>query len=319
MREKRLEGRYLIVGGATKAATTSVFFYLAEHPDICRASLKEPRFFLDVDYPVRSSHRLEVEGPEKYLDFYAHCGDEAVRMEATPDYLHSPGTAGRIARHLPGARMVFLLREPVSRLESWYRFARQDGMIPGDMDFAAFVRAQAEGDEVRSAPQHLRALDQGRYARDLRRYVEALGCDRIHVAFFEDLVEDPRPVVEEICRFAGLDPTPLADLVYRVHNPTRATRMPWLHAAYKRFRYSVRQVTHSRPVIQGFLRRLRAGFERIYWRLNASGADELDVPPDVHAYLCEYYGDPIGELGKMLSAPLPDRWTGVHGERRRLP
>lgn len=312
MADRELEGRYLLLGGTTKAATTSVYFYLAEHPDICASSLKEPRYFLDLDYPVKSSHRLERDGVARYLDYFAHCEGEAVRLEATPDYLHSPGTAERIARHLPGARMIFLLREPQSRLASWYRFARQDGMIDPDMDFASFVRAQAEGEEARTAPQHLRVLAQGRYAEDLRRYVDALGPDRIHVEFFEDLVEDPHSVVSGICRFAGLDPTPLADLEHRVHNPTRATRLPGLHAAYKRLRYSVRQVTHDKPRLHRVMRMLRRVFERIYWVLNRGDTAEIEPSPDVKRFLVSYYRESIESLPQLIDRALPKSWSTVH-------
>ena len=49
--------RYLIIGGTTKAATTSLFIYLADHPSICAATYKETRFFLSSDYPLPSKYR----------------------------------------------------------------------------------------------------------------------------------------------------------------------------------------------------------------------------------------------------------------------
>ena len=52
---------FLIIAGASKAGTTSVFNYLANHPQICASVAKETRFFLDLDYPLPSelrSHRV---------------------------------------------------------------------------------------------------------------------------------------------------------------------------------------------------------------------------------------------------------------------
>ena len=43
---------YLIIGGSTKCATTSLFNYLGDHPEICPAIYKETRFFLNPEYPV---------------------------------------------------------------------------------------------------------------------------------------------------------------------------------------------------------------------------------------------------------------------------
>lgn len=309
---RTLDGTYLIIGGTTKAATTSVYFYLAEHPDICASSMKEPRFFLDEDYPVKSSYRMGREELERYLDFYGHCEDERIRMEATPDYLHSPGTAARIARHLPDGRMVFLLREPVSRLESWFRFARQDGMIARDMDFGAFVRAQRKGEAASSAPQHLRVLEQGRYAGDLERWIRALGRNRVHVVFFEDLVADARSVVADICGCVGLDPAPLAELEYEVHNPTRATRFPGLHAAYKRIRYAVRQFTHDKPRLQGLMRVLRQQFEPLYWNLNRRTSGRVEPSAREQRRLVDYYGDSVETLSGILHRPLPETWRQLY-------
>lgn len=49
--------RFGIIGGGSKAGTTSVFNYLADHPEICAADAKETRFFLDADYPLPSKLR----------------------------------------------------------------------------------------------------------------------------------------------------------------------------------------------------------------------------------------------------------------------
>lgn len=312
MMARVIDGTYLIIGGTTKAATTSVYFYLAEHPEICASSMKEPRFFLDDDYPVKSAHRLERDGPERYLDYYRHCASASVRMEATPDYLHSPGTPDRIRRHLPGAEMVFLLREPISRMESWFRFARQDGMIPRDMDFQSFVEGQIEGAPNASAPQHVRVLAQGRYAPALKRWRRALGPGRVHVMFFEDLVEDAASVVADICACAGLDSGPLSDLDYAVHNPTRPTRFPGLHAAYKRIRYTVRQFTHNKPRLHALMRTLRKGFERIYWRVNRGRAEPVEPSVRVRSELEGYYGESVVALAGMLDRPLPTAWRRVY-------
>ena len=47
-------GRYLIIGGTTKAGTTSLHAYLSDHPQVCASSIKETRFFLDRDYPLEA-------------------------------------------------------------------------------------------------------------------------------------------------------------------------------------------------------------------------------------------------------------------------
>src|SRR6266513_2759700 len=94
--------KFLIIGGTSKAGTTSVFNYLTNHPQICSFT-KETRFFLDTDYPLPSDKRYEKNGPEAYLSFFESGGyqpSENWRLEATPDYLYSPSTAHAIRKTL---------------------------------------------------------------------------------------------------------------------------------------------------------------------------------------------------------------------------
>ena len=116
--------RYLIVGGTTKAATTSLFTYLADHPAICAATYKETRFFLSSDYPLPSKYRYKGD-VEEYDLLFSNADTTQLRMESTPDYLYCEQARERIATSLPAAKLVFSLREPISRLVSWYRFAKR--------------------------------------------------------------------------------------------------------------------------------------------------------------------------------------------------
>ena len=78
--------QYLIVGGTTKSATTSLFFYLKDHPGICASSIKETRYWLEKSYPVRA-HK-QYDGLNQFDHFFEHCNG-GIKMEATPDYLYS--------------------------------------------------------------------------------------------------------------------------------------------------------------------------------------------------------------------------------------
>ncbi|MDQ1697372.1 MAG: hypothetical protein QOJ03_2725, partial [Frankiaceae bacterium] len=35
-----------LILGAARCGTTSLHYYLAEHPDVCMSTIKEPNFFL---------------------------------------------------------------------------------------------------------------------------------------------------------------------------------------------------------------------------------------------------------------------------------
>ena len=212
---------YLIVGGTTKAATTSLFAYLTDHPAVCAATYKETRFFLSSDYPLPSKYRYKGD-VEEYTSLFPNCDETQLRMESTPDYLYCEKACERITDFLPHAKLVFSLREPVSRLISWYRFAKQIGKLPETLSFDAYVEllftvldSNAENEE-----QHLRTLRQGCYAIYLERYFNRFGPTRIHVLFYEGLAAQPAKVMMDLSDFAGIDAGFYRDYAFKVTNRT---------------------------------------------------------------------------------------------------
>ena len=151
--------QYLIVGGTTKAATTSLFTYLADHPTVCAASYKETRFFLDQRYPLPSKYRYNAD-LEVYNLLFSECSENQLRLESTPDYLYCPSACERIATLLPKAKLVFSLREPISRLISWYRFAKQIGRLPESIGFDDYIDLQFN---IATSKISKETIDQKRY------------------------------------------------------------------------------------------------------------------------------------------------------------
>lgn len=295
--------RHLIIGGTTKAATTSLFFHLSDHPEVCASSSKETRFFLDPDYPLPSKYRIE-DGLERYGQFFQECSADQVRMEATPDYLYSLGTAERIRVHLPHAKVVFSLRDPVTRLISWFRYARQLGHVEKTCDLEAFIRRQAA--PAAEAPQHLRALRQGRYAAHVRRYVETFGADRVHILFQEDLARDPVNELQRLSTFAGIDPDFYHTYDFDMFNRTAAMRSPLLHRIYMKVRYHAGNYVHDKRRIRKLLRRLRLALEPLYHRLNARAEDrEVTLSAAREAWLRSYYREDLAALTELIGRPPP--------------
>jgi len=126
---------FLIIGGTQRAGTTTLYKYLSDHPNVCASSIKETRFFLDKDYPLPSADRFNGTNLDAYGKFFAHCTDlTKIRVEATPDYLYSD-TALKIADLLPRAKMIFILRDQVERMVSWYKYAIQRGLLEESISF----------------------------------------------------------------------------------------------------------------------------------------------------------------------------------------
>ena len=299
---------YLIVGGTTKAATTSLFAYLADHPAICAATYKETRFFLSSDYPLPSKYRYEG-NPEDYAQLFPNCEDETqLRMESTPDYLYCEKARERIATFLPQAKLVFSLREPISRLISWYRFAKQIGQLPETLSFDAYVEllfAALERKRGKIEEQHLQTLRQGCYALYLERYFNEFGPRRIHVLFYEELATEPAKVMADLSDFAGIDASFYRDYAFKVTNRTEKMRNSGVHRTYRDIRFRLRQWTHDKPSIHNPLRAIRRTIEPLYLRLNTQVEEKIQISEETHQHLVDYYQCEIEALSKLIGAPLP--------------
>lgn len=308
--------QYLIIGGTTKAATTSLFSYLSDHPNICPASYKETRFFLSFDYPLPSKYRFNGD-VEEYNQLFSECEEYQIRLESTPDYLYCSSALGRIAELLPNAKLIFSLREPISRIISWYRFAVQIGRLPNNLSIDEYVdrlfeiseRKQkydftqdngSDSNENIDCKQFMQVLPQGLYAAHLKRYLDRIEENRIHTIYFEDLSSNPLNVMKDLCDFAEIDPSFFDDYTFQVTNRTETMRNADFHQKYRSFRFQVRRWTHNKPVIHKTLRAMRRGFEPLYLRLNTRPAENVILSNDTRQRLIDYYRNDVYDLVELL-------------------
>lgn len=315
------EYQYLIIGGTTKAATTSLFSYLSDHPNICAATFKETRFFLSTDYPLPSKYRFNG-NIEEYNLLFSDCKANQIRLESTPDYLYCASALDRIVNLLPNAILIFSLRDPISRIISWYRFAIQIGRLPDSLSVDEYVERlfeiadgkQTYDNKQESVPdsnenldhsQFMQVLSQGRYATYLRCYFDRIGKDRVHTIFYEDLSRNPTDVMKSLCNIAEIDSTFYDGYTFQVTNRTETMRNPDFHQKYRSFRFHVRRWTHNKPVLHKTLRAMRRGFEPLYLRLNTRSTESVTLSDDTQRRLVDYYRHDVNELASLLGKQPP--------------
>ena len=141
------------------------------------------------------------DGFENYEKYFSHCPENRFRVEATPDYLYSPSTAQRIIDSLPDVKLLFILRHPVERLVSWYRFSKQQGLLQMDISFGQYVSNQFkiidQGADY-SKQQHMRTLEQGRYSNYLKYYIDTFREDQVLILDYADLKSDTKSMLKRV-------------------------------------------------------------------------------------------------------------------------
>lgn len=198
--------------GAAKAGTTALYHALDQHPGIFMSPVKEPNFFAFEGQEVRYRsvagkeapvNRSSVTGEAAYQALFTEAGTASALGEASTLYLFSERAADNIARRVPHARLVALLRHPVERAYSNYLMNVASGQ-----EVLTFEQAlDAEAGRTRDAWDPFGLYVQlGMYARQLERYYARFGRDQLLVLPYEDWRDAPRTLLHRVYTFLGVDP-----------------------------------------------------------------------------------------------------------------
>lgn len=178
---------YFVIG-ATKAGTTSLCELLGEHPDVYMTPMKEPQFF---SFP----HRY-AKGYEWYASLFVDAGDCKAVGEGSTSYSWLgvyPQVVDRLLEYSPDARIIYMVRNPLPRLESLWIEMRHHGMsIP-----ASFAKT------LRCCPEF---IDSSLYSSQISQYRRRIGEQRLLVLFFEDFTADPEAQLRRCFEHLGVDP-----------------------------------------------------------------------------------------------------------------
>lgn len=292
--------RYVVIGGATRSGTTSLFLYLADHPQICRSKVKETRFFLEKDHPLHRQASY-AEGLSMYMQYFDSCDTLPVRLEATPDYLYSQVAAREIRRELPNVLLIFLLREPIDRLVSWYHYGRQRGLLTPSVSFEQYVQASLEDEFNFDASEQLKsALRQGRYSHYLGHYLSVFAAGGLAVYNYDQFTDQPEVVVSDICRQVGLSPEIYGEYRFDVHNPSRPLGWlgPGVGSAWLLTR--LRDLVRNRPRIRAVLRHWKRNLENLKETDGVGRPPHARLSPETFHRLEDYYRDEPQRLASLL-------------------
>jgi hypothetical protein len=202
----------LIGCGAGKSGTTSLYYYLSQHPQIYMAAAKEIHFF--------SRHFLK--GVPWYESHFPAGLDVPVVGEFSTSYMLDAAVPKRIAAIVPDARLLFIFRNPIERAYSNYWFS----ISIGTQD-----REQSFSDAIRAPDGHEKYIVSGFYYRHLAQFLRFFSPEKIFVIITEEFKRSPIQQMALCYDFLGVDNTFRPD-VNQQYNVTVTTSNNWLGSAY---------------------------------------------------------------------------------------
>jgi hypothetical protein len=274
-----------VVIGAMKAGTTSLWSYLRGHPQVFMTDYKEPSYF--------SAERNWHRGREWYESLFSGAGEAVAVGEASTAYTKHPvhdGVPERMARLIPEARLVYLVRDPIERVRSHCEFALR--------------YAYEEGPPERAALEDPKYVTYSRYAFQIDQYLEWFPREQLLVVTSESLRSERRLTLRRIFEFLGVDPSwvpPDLDVEYYASR----RRLP------RAFAQRLRQLPGYRRIARAVPPAVRSAYSRMATREEVRAAERaggqereghrpVRLAGDIRAELEHRLADDVARLRAFL-------------------
>ncbi len=195
----------LFLVGAPRAATTSIYSCLKQHPGIFLSLLKEPIYFgSDL-----SKQPLAVEGLSEYMELFRGAAEYNLIGEGSVFYLMSRTAAYEIKEFSPGAKILIVLRNPIDAMQSLHALYLRTGNEDAETLELSLSMAERRKLGLGLPPrcyfaEGLQYLEVFSYADQVRRFVDAFGRGAVHIMIYDDLVANMELEISKVFNFLGV-------------------------------------------------------------------------------------------------------------------
>lgn len=275
-----------LVIGAQKCGTTTLFEDLRSHPAI-RLAEKESSILLGGRKTRNPDPNASVPDlRRRYSAALPRRAAGGVLGEVATTYTMLPENSGVVpnaASVVPDAKIIYIIREPVSRVVSHHHHDFALGLTGPDINTAVY--------------DHPPLIDNTRYATQLKPWLGAYGHDSVLVLRFEDYVRNRQCGAASVFEFLGVPPFRLPDTAV-IHNSAETKHVAV--GPLGRLADSDIYRNRIRPLISGRMRRMMSG------NLLPKAPPRPDPPsPDTVAYVIEQLQPEVDELADLLGT---ERW-----------
>lgn len=195
-----------IIIGVQKSGTTSLAEWLNYHPQLSLCSQKEPDFFSRTDQWKEKLH--------EYHNLFQRNNEEHIKwFEASTSYswfLEFPFVATRLKEYNSKLKLIYIVREPISRIKSHYKH-----------NFLKGYTSKSFSKEVIENPTY---LSHSSYALQIRSFLKEFGKEQILFLKFEDLISNPQKVLTKVFNFLEIDADLQNPEVYSAKNKSSSLK-----------------------------------------------------------------------------------------------
>ena len=287
--------------GAPKCGTTALCKYLNRHPDIFVPREKELRYF---DRDLREVKKTL----DEYLSFFAE-GEGKLCGEGTPSYLYSQVAAKNIHAFNPEAKIIIMLRDPVTVMYAYHSQQLFNGSSENIQDFKLALDAEADrkmGKNIPTKcanPKKLFYREVVKFTFQVERYFNTFGREQVHAIVFDDFVQDTAKVYRETLQFLGVDPR--FETYFDKKNSNKKVRNTTLQTLLKYPPAKVLEIGKVFvPLPPSMRRALLEGVKQKLKRFNTKHVPRPPLDPELRRSLQKEFAPEVERLSNLLGRDL---------------
>ncbi len=283
------------ITGTVKGGTTSLYRHLQKHPEVFLPAYKEPHYFAQITPKPERKHLIEhLNDTKAYLHLYENAAGFTAIGDASTSNLWYPQAPERIHAVAPDARIIMLLRDPISRAHSHYLMDFREGLV--DQPFSVELLQDDFAQPQKGWGVSHMYVDLGLYHDQVQRYLQTFGHGQVLVLQFEDLVNAPEKTLERVAAHLRIDPQPFREIdVDEVHNGFKAPRGNWSRRCASS--------PLARWIGYHFMPRKLQWW--LYQNLILKSAKKPQIDSAARAYLEAIYAPDLDKLENLLGEKLP--------------
>ena len=205
----------LIVGGAPKSGTSSLYFWLSEHPDIFASKVKETFFFNDKINKFNINCNCIQHNIHEYSKFFAGSKNQKIIFEATAAYIYSNNALKNLSEFCDPPKIIFLLREPSQQIYSHYKMEN--------------FRTKRVNESFSIYSKRDVIINRANYYHYLKNWYNLYPKEKIKLILYEDLIKNKKEVVFNICDFLEIDKKYFENFDFQHRNKSIKIKSKKLH------------------------------------------------------------------------------------------
>ena len=188
--------------GAPKAGTTSLYYYLNEHPEIEMSTQKETDFFSDSAIQKQGLYygKNRIDTLEKYHNLFPTT-QEKKYGEASVSYLFYEDVPEKIKAYNSKGKIIIMLRNLVDRAFSHYLMDYRLGLISSTLEEVI----ESKSYNKKSKLFYQQYIELGLYFKQVKRYLEIFGSENVHIILYQDFKNDIEVVMKKVYHFLEVD------------------------------------------------------------------------------------------------------------------